>query len=438
MAKLLQIAAESRAAGLEAISFQNGEFFKELTAIFDEWRNKVSSPDGKDAQSLANALQVCTKKYTNLNIKFNYDDWGPAIYIPNLTVDHLFFNDRPYSVFYNGKNSELVKLIKMFGSKFVGTVNLEKSWVSDAYAAVTSNMLFPLGMIRDRRFTSGELAAIYLHETGHMFTTLEYMTTQIANNQVIAAVVTGLNATDNKAERTALLDAARVAQGAEKYIDVERIAEINDPRIASVVYLKNYRTYLADGGGKFVTYNGNSCEQLADQFATRHGAGRELVTGLARIYDVYGIDVRKRNGVSLMQDIVGNLMVLVAGILGTALVTPLFALIIVFYVFAALFSEPDNTYDEMKDRCVRVRNDMMEQLKQRKLSKEETIDLTVKIEKLDSFLKDFNDYKPMLVKLLSKITPVWRENKRQYDIARELETLISNDLFLAAAKLRTL
>jgi hypothetical protein len=228
MGKLLQDFPANRYVGVEAIAFQDGAFFKELVEIMDKFRHNLTSPKNKDATSFAEALEGCTKKYTNLNIKLHYDDWGPAIYIPNLTCDHLFFNDRPYSVFYSGKNSEVVKLIKMFGSKFVGTVDLQKSYVSDAYATVVSNMLYPIGLFRDKHFPSAELAAIFLHEIGHMFTTLEYMTTQIANNQVLAAVVGGLNATSDFKERTALIDAARIAHGAEKYIDVERIAEIKD------------------------------------------------------------------------------------------------------------------------------------------------------------------------------------------------------------------
>jgi hypothetical protein len=202
--------------------------------------------------------------------------------------------------------------------------------------------------------------------------------------------------------------------------------------------LKYYRTYLADASGRINTYNGNTCEQLADQFAARHGAGRELVTGLARLYDNYGVDIRMSHKVQFVADLVGSSLYAGAILVMLGVAPPIGLLFTALMAFVVFTAEPDNTYDQMKDRCVRVRNDMMEQIKKRELDKNELKILTDKVQFMDDFIHGMSSYQTLFIRFLNIVRPLWAENKRQYDLARELETLVSNDLFLASAKLRTL
>ena len=104
-----------------------------------------------------------------------------------------------------------------------------------------------------------------------------------------------------------------------------------------------------------------------------------------------------------------------------------------------LFSNTnDGTYDTITTRYKRIREDMVTMLKDKNIDKAVGTRLRNDIKRIDDVLRNYNEYKSLIGRILDFIIPSFRRSISQMEFYRELETLNSNDLFLGAHDLRTL
>jgi len=357
----------------EAIDFQNGDFFKDLTACIDEIRSMYKGTTlPKFNSEVFSPLSKSIKKHTNLKIIF--EEGGPAIYSPRLTINHTFFSnsDRELMQEYSEWDSygDVRPLLKAMEKDVVkGTVSLNTSKVSGVFEKMELNMLLPAEMFNmNSEYTSGEVAAIMLHETGHAFTAMEFLSRTITTNQVLAGMTRALDENVPEKSREVIF-----AKGMDllKMTSEQRQALLNtkDKRNVTCVVLDSAINNSVSELGKSI-YDINSCEQLADQFATRHGAGRELVTGLDKL-------IKSGNYTSILPLLLmfAYMVALTNLVVGT--ITFGIGSFIIIVLIVLTNSKEVEVYDNAKSRFIRIKLQNIERLKNKKISNELKLSLIV-------------------------------------------------------------
>jgi hypothetical protein len=109
-----------------------------------------------------------------------------------------------------------------------------------------------------------------------------------------------------------------------------------------------------------------------------------------------------------------------------------------FLLLCSIDGRGDGTYDQPGARFKRVRNQIVENLKNKELSKDDHERLTADMTLIDDVLKDVNDRRQLVGVLWDSLVPSGRKARKQELLQRQLEDLVANDLFVKAAELRQL
>lgn len=316
----------------------------------------------------------------------------------------------------------------------LGTVDLVHGRVTGVFSKVRSEIY--LGSVMFNYMTDREIAACILHEVGHLFAMFEYMshTATLAVNLNYCA--SQLTETNDKEQRVKIIINA-VKNLGTTIDNVEELALAKDPKIPLTIIMENYTRKARSGvGSDFYDYR--SWEALADQFATRQGAGRDLVTGLDKMARRYGGYAKKGTFMDVLNytaSIVGWGAALVASITYWPL-----ALVIGGLVGYSLTSPfpPEGKYDNPTARLTRVKNELVGALKDSMLPLERQKSLQADIAAVDEIIAKIGKEDSFFNILWRAMTPYRRDNYRQIQLQQDLEKLANNELFLAASKLNTL
>jgi hypothetical protein len=418
---------------LETIALQSGAFFKELTLACVA----VRALPAKDMQESSEvmALSKIVKHRTNLTVTFVVGDQGPSAEFPRVDRNHPLLSDARRNWV---DNAEGLKMIAQADGLAKGLVNITRSWVDGVFADMPCVVHMPVAMFTGTKFSVEELAAIILHELGHLFTYCEYMNRTTATNQVLAGLAKSLDASAGVEDREVVLLSAKKALRLND-LDVKELAKSKNKMVVEAVILtSSVRASVHELGSN--VYDLNSWEQLSDAFAARHGAARPLITALDRVLR----DARHSSFRSTPVFLGLEALKLVL------LIAPLFMsgsgfaiavtkdLMIKFGLILIAVDQHDDTYDRPGARIQRVRNDIVQCLKDRTLPKATQQALTEDLVVIDEILQGVNDRRQLLSVLVDAIVPSARRAYSQERLQRELEDLAANDLFLKAAELKQL
>ena len=190
-------------------------------------------------------------------------------------------------------------------------------------------------------------------------------------------------------------------------------------------------------------YNQVTSEQIADNFAVRMGLGRELVTSLDKMHRTYpnpnyGLGNVIMHVINFAVSVLLSVCVFIIGLMIPILAG--FAILALFNLIGLILEEKesnkDRTYDEVRDRFMRVKQQIIQQLKDQKLPKHE-IEYSLKsLEDIDAILVNVGRYRGILNKFFKIFSAKDREAYNQIIEMRELEELTHNDLFVSSAKLK--
>lgn len=406
----------------EGIQFQSGLFAKELTQAFETLKKlpKDEIPDSPEIKTIESIIDGHTKLLFSVDI----GERGPHVESPAINKNNPLIASfhRAYSSSADG-----IAMIKAAPGLVQGGVNLRTSQATGIFTKLQHRLALPLNYIVGKSYTAAELAAITIHEVGHIFTYYEYITRSVTTNQVLAGLAKALDGTGNVIEREAILLTAHKALrlGTEGVAD---LAKSNNTKVVEAVVLSNVMRSTASELGSNI-YDATSWEYLSDEFATRHGAGRDLVTALGKLYQRdWNISFRSTPVFYAFEALkilfyVGNLM------FGNFL--PLVSMI--------LISMPGNeTYDTPEARLKRIRNQIMENLKQKDLSETDSENLREDLAAVDMVLDKANDRRDIFGMFWTTVSGSQRRAWNQQELQKQLESIAANDLFLKASAIKDL
>jgi len=432
----------------EAISYQSGSFFfREMTLLFEgiKERRDITTAALEEA-----GLASLIKKYTGLSILpavvRSGLDHNAAIQPPHVDSNSVF-NDYFKALGLTGAiHGEQISEAKMrtVSEDLRGSVDLKRAKVGGIFSKIELPIFLGRSLIAD--LNADEVAAVVLHELGHAFNWFWILTQTVSTNLAIVAASTALNGARNYKERLELV-----------YV-YERISgvKVSDPAaIASAeTNTEGYQGVLlretVDSRSRSATdsklYDMTADEYLADQFAVMWGSARAYASGDAKLSKYHGMSYRQHFLIYFLTEaskVAYN--VLLIGLAVGGLVVPgaahatLFLLIPVF-TLVALFT-PGRTmsrYDGPFDRMLRVKQSLIQALKDRQLPPADQTKIREDIEFIDSLIAGGKDRRTLFEIIWASLTPARRKQHNQIRFQKELESAINNNLFVSVSKLNQL
>lgn len=425
----------SRKLTMESVDFQSPILFKEITAIFETLKGKSSTNDFIDASI---AVSTAVAHHTNITLKLDFDEYGVGAYvlIPELTNSHALFYDMAIN------NTDGLTMIRKAKTAIKGTVDTKANKVTGVFKEVLINVHMPKSDFAIKFLEPGESAAVFLHELGHAFTFFEYLSRSATTNQVLAGITKALDHSDAPGQREIVLSEVAKSVGLSN-VDVKSLAASPDKRVISTVVINALNKQYASETG-YDIYDITSGEALADQYATRMGAGRDLVTGLDKMYKKYGnISYRTSAGYLMVEATKLTLIVLgpyiaatMAGAAGLGIYAHLLGWVLVLN--DATEFGPAGRYDMPGDRFKRVRAQLVEKVKNRNLNKAEVAGILTDIEVIDTIISAVNDRRQFFAVIDDVLTSQKRFGRDMKLLQQSLEKLAANNVFISAAKLNQL
>lgn len=413
-------------ASFEAIDVQkNSPLFSEMSSHVETYlENK--KPDRKDFKKLTDNLSKSIKTHSGIQTKIKMDGSNlpnAYVYIPQVDRNHPILVDY-FRQFTDSRDG--LKMIDRKDGVFEGAIDRKKARVSGAFSEFEVTMGITRGLVSDK-FEGKEIAAIILHELGHIFTYFEYLGTNITTNYVLQHVSRSLMETRETKRKYEIIKEGSDALGIE-VDDPEALTRTQNETVVQTVLLREVvKEQYSELDSK--TYDMTAWEMLSDQFSTRHGAGRSLVTALDKMYRRFGVPEHLTTPQFLMTEAFKVLMFIIS--------IPLTFMLVPFLLLVVIDPNED-LYDKPKSRVLRIRRDMVDALKDTDQDKQYLAQVVQDIEVIDRIEEEMEERRTLLELIWSTLRSKSRHNYQQLKFQQELEMLVNNDLFVKSAKLKSL
>lgn len=422
----------------ESIAFQNVRFHKALTALIDEHRAKGA----KDMSEFEMALAKCIKDHTNINYDVSIGDH------PMMTEPPMIDKNSPLIEGYGWENASLSKnslsdIRKSNAKEVRALIDLNAGWVDGYFAElapirmyVNAPMVFGnkgllYKLFDGREYTSGELAAIIEHEVGHAWAFFEMIVRFRTTNQIMMGMLRELEGSQDYGKREVIIREASDMLNMPE-IDAQDLKHKKDLTVYTVFISNLARKNRSQSGA--AGYDINSFEALADQFATRHGAGRDLVTGLDKMYKG---SIYRRGWAAYFFAEFMKIAVLMLGLVSVAMGSALAAYNVFVILMALLLADSHHDwYDKAGYRFKRIRNQLIEELKDPKTSKEDSARIREDIEIIDKVNEKYKDHTQLVGLVYDYLIPSGVAKRKEIEFQQQLEGLASNKLFYYANRLK--
>lgn len=429
---------------LESIGFQTDNFGQDLEMQFTLMSTKILDKVYSGKKDILESVELTTivaliKKRLKMSVTFIVNSMMAAIMPFYSNKNHIFLNEIWRGNFSIPGQDRLIKDSK----DKEGWVNTDKATLGGVFSLYVNTVYLNIEyLFGPAKMSPAEVTAILLHELGHGFGACEYADRSATTNQILASVAKELSLGSEKADKEYIFRELTLVNASTTKEAVEDL--VNGNRV--VAGTRWFETVLGSVGSGMENkkYDETSFESLADNFASRFNYGRPLITGLDKLYKDSGSPERSKS-IYVFTYTVGVAMEMLRGfLLAYGLVTFAVPLVVLMSVSLALswFSSGeenrDFTYDDLKIRYKRIRNDMVELLKSDTLSKDIIKSTLDNIKFFDSIITETYKYRGLMDQFMNTFVPSAR--KADQAIARQqlMEDLSFNELFVKSGELKVL
>lgn len=425
---------------LEVISFQNRDFFEELIGFIEGLKSikgihRLSNKEFFSQKTLG-GLSGIIKKYTNLNVEIvNGARTGFATDMLFMDANHVFLRQKYFDIIkkidpkFDPQSSIKTVMTELKKSVVSGSVDMKTGKVGGVYTQIPCVLYAPKDLMIGTYLSSQECAAIILHEVGHNFNMLEMVGRTVTTNLVLSGLSKYLDKSLSEEDRHAVFATASKELDYSQEITAKLKQCRTDKQLTTVLLDAAIVQSKSELGMNI--YDLVSCEQMADQYATRMGAGKELVTGLGKIISLYGRDA---NGVFWVQVKVYLSML--------AIVLASFGVLLIPLVLLLIYgpSKEGRIYDSPQIRFRRIKEDQIAQLKDPDVDADVAKNAVVIIKGIDEVLdsKQFDYDLLWAEKIAYYLNSEFRSIHKFEMLQRDLEQISNNDLFTRYNELKTL
>lgn len=426
---------------LESISFQKDDFGKQITDIIQSLKIKIESTPNITRKQLGlnpNIKDLENLIFRRLGIKVTMildTTTAGAIMVFPVNRNHVLLDA---NVRNNYSDREQDKIIKEF-KDLKGTISLKDAKVGGIFSTYTHRLYCDmLGNVLSG-LAPGEIAAILLHELGHAFTYYELSDRLMTTNQILADLsVTAKSGADTSKRVYLFKELSENLKVKDSTWD-----DILEEPNRVIFGTKLFKEYVVAVKSLMQNpkYDQTASEQLADNFAARFGMGRELITGLDKLY----VNSPMRNtfsyylatSIDFLITVVWRAAVIFFSIMFG--IIPLMVYIFLLYGFIILVSGDafsDMTYDTLKTRYIRIRQQSIARISQSDLNKDDLKKLVDSVHQMDEIIKETSNFSLIVTKISNFLFSVNRDVKNDVAFQGLMEAVAHNDLFLKSAELK--
>lgn len=367
------------------------------------------------------------------NVKFDTQVLG-AIMPFFINKNHVLIDKSWRGDFYI-KEQELV-LKTLHDQK--GTIDLKHATVGGIFSKYVHDVYFDVvGVFLPQTHSPAEMTAILLHEIGHAFTYYEFSNRVTTTNQILTQLVQELHG-DNKPEvKQYLFKELASGYGVSEKAFEDLVEEEN--RVILGMRLFKRLVPLIQSQLPNDKYSETASEQLADNFAARFGYGRQLITGLDKLY-INGSPEKGGEGVGFFMDLVQGIQIMI-WILGSLMSGAPFIIagmliVLLLTIMGSGEASTDMTYDRLKIRYTRIRHQHIELLKRLDLPKEKLSKLLEDIQVMDKIINNTRVHRDLFDRLVNFISSKAKAAKESVELQQLLEAMAHNNLFVKAGEFK--
>ncbi len=417
--------------GLEAIDAQDGKLFRELTILVED--TDFTSHTGRT--QFAESLSSITERGLGFKIKTDWTmDGGFYIIFPMMSVHNPALPPM-YAEWFDP--SDEIKSIKK-ATERLATVDLKSSKLSGVWATFTPSLALDPSWLAKKINTPEEVAAICLHEFGHYFTMCELLDRTVYTNVILGTVDKVLKHGQDVSKREQIIDIAGKAFDMDETAISDLKKSTSDKAVATILLTSAVGSCRSANGNSY--YDVTTMEFLADQFATRHGAGKHVATGLDKIYNYYGVNHRRPRQASAVLDVIRmatSFCCLMLAVTAAAGILVAFLWLLAAFLFAAGGLSDTPVHNTAKERVLRIKRDLIQQAKFN-VSPERAKEIALDVAFLDDLASKYttDDYVSMVDRIWLFLSKGRRDDKAIEAFQRELEALAANDLFVKSLELQ--
>lgn len=428
---------------LEMIDFQSDDFGADMEMIFTEIQRKVVDnvyQDGDMVEESKEANDLIKLIFNRFGLKVKLIcDSAPAAMLAFFTnKHHVLLKDYLRGDF---KIKDQEKILKHANGK-KGKVNLTNATVSGMFSDYENILGLNFHILfKTFKLSIPEAVAITLHEIGHAFSKCEISDRLETTNQVIQNVAQEITGKKDKADKVYIYREMKTVNSKVTEEEIEKLVDGNR-LMSSYTWFKMVVGSVEEQTLNNV-YSATSSEQVADGFATRFKYGRQLILALDKMH-VYGGDSSKKRNQPLPEMLIDEIIFTIHALAAIAAYTIFFPVSIIcgLLAFACLRRNgedfKDYTYDELKIRYKRIRNEYVAFLKDTNVPLEYTKNTLEDIYVMDRIIDETYRHSNLLSKIANFIFTDAREAKASIAEQQLHEELIHSDLYVMAASLRTI
>lgn len=399
--------------GIESLMYQGENFLVALVKGLE-----IIKKNGKfDTASIKEAkLGEIASRFTGMNITIRFErGFGAYMYMPPMDNSHPFQNNYLVNVPIYGTGGEII--LKGKGDP-IAEINYKEAKVGGVYSDIPVNITIGTGFLNSI-FTLEEIAAIILHEVGHAYTYFYYLGRMYFANFLISSYAQEIMGTNDLSRRKILLKAAEKRLGIEIHNPNALVEQPTlDKNKIETLFINAHRYTLANTTGTDI-YDFRSCEQLADYFATMHGAGPFLISGLNKLYEASGSNALLPFPIYMIGEFFKFLL--------SPITVP-------FYLMVIMATNPSiKRYDDPAARAKYIELQMRSALKNRNMPPELRKSILESIEAAGKDAGKLTDHKGYAHLIWTLFSPSYSRGVKQEQGQKVLEGILFNELYTKAA-----
>lgn len=424
----------------ETIAAQGAQFGGELERILGNILSYIDEKNITTAREAANcpAYDVLEKVIFNrlkLKVSLNTTSMMIAACLPFYSnTNHVFLKE-----FFRGHLNigDQQKVLKNAVGKR-GFVDTKKAEVGGFFSEYTHPLYMNfVTLFKELDMTVPEVTAVLLHELGHLFSACEYADRVDETNQVLQDIFKVVSGDSPKKVDYIYNELKKVSPDVEKS---EIDTYLNGPKLVAGPALFRIIHGVVQSQTQDGTYNRTAFEQQADAFASRFGYGRQLILALEKLP---GENSKTAESIRTVTVVVNTCVLIGMCMMGLGALHFYKYLLSAaswwfLYVMVRSSGEDrrDYTYDELRHRYLRVRNDAVNQLKDQDLPKATVKMLLETIYTVDDFVKSIKDYRTPSEAIANYLFSSSKKAIRSVTDQQLMESMGANDLFLRSAEFR--
>lgn len=459
--KLANVTAVKSVETLEAIDYQrNDRFGPELETIVGQFVDMVKSGTAskyiEGNKELKDKFNKLVLDRTGINVYLITDKQMAGI-IPNVYTPNNSLLTSETSAILSGELNSLhgTGLLYNKSSDFkLGAVDYKNARISGWFSQQPLPLFINfIELINEHGLTVPEITAVILHELGHAFEGASEVSKLNSSNRVIADAVKRINGVAPEERQEFVYKELQKLDQDLSVKDVEGLQSSN-PVVFGVSTFRTVISIVRSLSGSS-RHDTTAFESLSDSFATRFGYAEYLATGLDKIVNDRKTRLTQEcfsilRAYLVFDTVVGILSIIrlifnakghaVEEIIKFALSRLVSVIPNAYYSLRFIKNERessrDMTYDLNKDRFIRVRNDLVNSMKDPAIDIKTRRAVLEQIKFIDTIVDKTSNQRGYLNLLGLIISPKDRSTYNAIKAQQEVEKMIANDIFVSVSKLK--